>query len=451
MIDIGKWGAITWTSMLKAFKGCQNMDMSATDTPDLSGVTSMELMFGSCFVFNGDISAWNTSTITEMQGLFKNAYAFSGDPSSWNVSNVTHMTEMFYATDINADLNNWNTGNVIFMAAMFQNASLFNQDLSGWNTSNLISTPYMFDGATSFDQNLGAWDVSSLVFAMDMFDNVTLSTANYDAMLIGWNAQTLQSGVPFSGGNSIYCASTSARANMIASDGWYIFDAGVETISPTPDVIILADVTAACDLTSLVAPTATANCTIGVTATHDAVFPITEGTTVVTWTYTDDNGNTASQTQNVIVDDNIAPVADLAILPSVNAECDVTSLVPPTATDNCSANIIVSNDASFPISEGTTLVTWTYTDDKGNTSIQTQIVIVDDTIAPVPNLAILNEVYRTCSRYYLNKPSATDECATSVTVTSDVVFPLVDGVTVVTWTYDDGWKYFNANSKCGCY
>ena len=59
-----------------------------------------------------------------------------------------------------------------------------------------------------------------------MFDGVTLSNANYDNLLIGWNTQTLQSGVTFHGGNSQYCLGETARANMIANDSWTITDGG---------------------------------------------------------------------------------------------------------------------------------------------------------------------------------------------------------------------------------
>ncbi|GAG56298.1 unnamed protein product, partial [marine sediment metagenome] len=41
--------------------------------------------------------------------------------------------------------------------------------------------------------------------AADMFLGVKLSTQNYDALLIGWDAQTLQNDVTFNGGNSTYC------------------------------------------------------------------------------------------------------------------------------------------------------------------------------------------------------------------------------------------------------
>jgi hypothetical protein len=61
-----------------------------------------------------------------------------------------------------------------------------------------------------------------------MFYGVTLSTANYESLLIGWNAQTLGDYVSFDGGNSKYCSAeaAAARANMITSDSWFITDGG---------------------------------------------------------------------------------------------------------------------------------------------------------------------------------------------------------------------------------
>jgi len=61
-----------------------------------------------------------------------------------------------------------------------------------------------------------------------MFNMATLSNVNYDALLIGWDAQTLLAGKSFHGGYSKYCSATAeaARANMIASDTWSIVDGG---------------------------------------------------------------------------------------------------------------------------------------------------------------------------------------------------------------------------------
>ncbi|RYH72181.1 HYR domain-containing protein [Flavobacteriaceae bacterium 144Ye] len=211
--------------------------------------------------------------------------------------------------------------------------------------------------------------------------------------------------------------------------------------APVPDVATLADVTAECEVTALTPPSATDNCGGTVTVTHNATLPITvQGTTVVTWTYDDGNGNTSTQTQDVVINDITAPVPDVATLADVTDECEVTALTPPSATDNCGGTVTVTHDASLPITtQGTTVVTWTYDDGNGNTSTQTQNVVIDDVTAPVPDVATLANVTSECEVTALTPPSATDNCGGSVTVTHDATLPITtQGTTVVTWTYDDG-------------
>ncbi|WP_417860600.1 HYR domain-containing protein [Winogradskyella sediminis] len=108
------------------------------------------------------------------------------------------------------------------------------------------------------------------------------------------------------------------------------------------------------------------------------------GSHSITLTVNDGNGQTDTCTTTVIVVDQTAPVADAATLADITAECEVTTLTPPTATDNCAASVTVTHDATLPIStQGTTVVTWTYTDMAGNSSIQTQNVIITDATAPI--------------------------------------------------------------------
>ena len=45
LINIEQWGNGQWESMENAFRGCINMESSATDIPDFSKVTSMKRMF----------------------------------------------------------------------------------------------------------------------------------------------------------------------------------------------------------------------------------------------------------------------------------------------------------------------------------------------------------------------------------------------------------------------
>ncbi len=253
LLTIGQWGTGKWTSMDSAFAGCRNLQGHATDSPDLSGVTSLSNMFANAWVFNQDIGNWDTSHVTDMSAMFYGAGAFNQDLGSWNTDNVTTMSLMFYyaiafnqnigsgntskvttmyhmfyhASAFNRDIGDWDTGNVKNMVQMFDHATSFNQDIGRWNTTNVVSMGGMFWGATSFDQNLGRWGVGALTNADKMFEGVTLSTANYDALLQGWSAQTLKSGVTFSGGNSQYCAGATARASLVAR-GWTITDAGMK-------------------------------------------------------------------------------------------------------------------------------------------------------------------------------------------------------------------------------
>ena len=75
-----------------------------------------------------------------------------------------------------------------------------------------------------------------------------------------------------------------------------------DKIAPVPNIATLPVVTGACStaVTGITPPTATDNCAGQVTGTTTTVFPITAlGTTVVTWTFNDGNGNISSQTQTV--------------------------------------------------------------------------------------------------------------------------------------------------------
>ena len=132
--------------------------------------------------------------------MFYRAAAFNQDISTWDVSKVTDMKEMFYgATSFNGDISGWDVSNVTNMGVMFSGATSFNQDIGSWDVSNVTSMISMFSGATSFNQDIGSWDISKVKYMPGMFVNVTLSTANYNSLLIGWAAQTVQNGVSFHG------------------------------------------------------------------------------------------------------------------------------------------------------------------------------------------------------------------------------------------------------------
>ena len=110
-----------------------------------------------------------------------------------------------------------------------------------------------------------------------------------------------------------------------------------------------------------------------------------------TWTATDASDNSSSQTQVITVVDTTAPV--LAGVPAdVTVECDaVPAPASPTATDNGDPEPAITfvetstqGDASEYAGHNYTLTrTWTATDNCGNSSSQTQVITVQDTIPPV--------------------------------------------------------------------
>jgi hypothetical protein len=59
-----------------------------------------------------------------------------------------------------------------------------------------------------------------------MFLNVSLSSENYDALLAGWAAQSLQTNVDFHGGNSEYCATDEHHNVLTQTYEWSITDGG---------------------------------------------------------------------------------------------------------------------------------------------------------------------------------------------------------------------------------
>jgi hypothetical protein len=208
-----------------------------------------------------------------------------------------------------------------------------------------------------------------------------------------------------------------------------------DTTAPTPDVANLSDITTECEVTSLTAPTATDNCGGSVTVTNNASLPIaTQGTTVVTWTYDDGNGNTSTQNQNVIVNDITNPV--IPTLADVTGECSATATA-PTTTDNCSGVLTgTTSDALIYNSQGTFVINWTFDDGNGNTIVVPQNVIVDDITNPViPTLA---DVTGECSAT-ATAPTTTDNCSGVLTgTTSDALIYNSQGTFVINWTFDDG-------------
>ena len=244
---IAQWGGGRWSNMNRSFYGANAMQITATDTPDFSAVTSfdgtflectaltgnpsmanwrfstdpgfnidMSAMFQSASNFNQDISSWNMERVTNMRQIFNGATVFNQDLNSWDVSNATNMNYLFANTNsfnnlgnalvwgnkvskvtsmnnmflnaraFNQDISGWDVSNVIDMSSMFSNAQAFNSPLNTWNVGKVTNMGSMFYDARVFNQNISAWDVSKVTNMNSMLRQMPL----FNQPLDGWGAKT---------------------------------------------------------------------------------------------------------------------------------------------------------------------------------------------------------------------------------------------------------------------
>jgi len=197
IVEIQQWGCLQLGNSGNYFCGCFYLKLTAIDSLNLTGTTSLNGCFENCWDLgsNGNMNGWDTSRVTDMRDMFYWASSFNQPIGNWNVSSVTNMGNMFYqATSFNQSIGDWDVSNVIFMTDMFSGASSFNQPIGNWNVSSVAvmsrmfsyassfnqpignwnvssvkNMPYMFFGASSFNQPIGNWDVSSVTLMYYMF------------------------------------------------------------------------------------------------------------------------------------------------------------------------------------------------------------------------------------------------------------------------------------------
>ena len=186
LLTVEQWGDIAWSSMNAAFRGCRNLTITATDSPNLAAVTDMSYMFALCDQLTGDLSTWNIGNVTNMEQTFAGATVFNGNVGTWNVSNVTNMRYMFLAAQsFNQSLNSWNTGNVLDMQGMFEQAATFNGSIGSWNVGSVTNMSFMFTSAPVFNRSLNSWNVSSVVNMEAMFNEARAFNGNISSWNVG--------------------------------------------------------------------------------------------------------------------------------------------------------------------------------------------------------------------------------------------------------------------------
>jgi sulfur transfer complex TusBCD TusB component (DsrH family) len=330
------------------------------------------------------------------------------------------------------------TNDAVFPITRSTLITWFYTDAHG-NTSYQTQDIYIDDLTTPIPDNATLADVSALCEILEADVLVPTATDNCSGVI----AATSNVVFPITTSTVITWTYTDANGNIeTQTQNAFITDA----VEPVPDVAVLADFNSQCALLAIdvPVPTATDNCSGVIAATSNAVFPITASTTI-TWTYADTNGNSETQTQNIVINDTTAPLPDAIVLADITAQCELfeADVIAPTATDNCSGIVTVTNDGIFPITASTT-ITWTYGDATGNSETQTQNIVINDTTSPTPDAIVLADITAQCEVLEVDviAPTATDNCSGIVTVTNDGIFPITASTTI-TWTYVDA----NGNSE----
>ncbi|MCC5946226.1 MAG: HYR domain-containing protein, partial [Bernardetiaceae bacterium] len=273
----------------------------------------------------------------------------------------------------------------------------------------------------------------------------TAGLASGDVFPVGITTQTFE--VTDDAGNTATCSFTVT-----------VQDNEIPTITCPAGIVADTDAGVCEANVTIAVPTTADNCGVASvvndftgTDNASAVYPL--GTTTVTYTVTDNYGNTSSCSFTVTVQDNEIPTitcpADI-IVDTDAGVCEANVIVPlPTVTDNCTVvgDLVVTNDrtavadASDTYPLGTTTVTYTVTDNAGNTATCSFDVTVEDNENPTitaPSDITTSPDAGSCDAtgVVLGTPTAADNCAVA-SVTNDAPAAFSAGTTTVTWTVTD--------------
>ena len=163
------------------------------------------MFYGCTNLVSAGIGSWDVSNVTHFgrsgtnaSGCFEACTNFNEDLSSWDVSSGTDFTKMFWFSGFNQPIGNWTNMSPVILNQTLRNCG-FTGSLANWTVT----------GVTNFSNF--------------MADGTKMTTANYDATLIAWDAQGAMS---YSGtvnfGGSQYTsggAAETARTSLIAKWG----------------------------------------------------------------------------------------------------------------------------------------------------------------------------------------------------------------------------------------
>uniref|UniRef100_UPI00248FCC6E HYR domain-containing protein n=1 Tax=Aquimarina aggregata TaxID=1642818 RepID=UPI00248FCC6E len=426
-----------------------NVTLIDNQNPDISCVTNQtEVGDVSCeYTYSG--TTWN-ATASDNCAINSLTYTLSGATTGTgiNLDGITFSqgvtTVTWTATDI---------------AGLISNCSFTVEVTDSTNpTINCVSnqTENTDNNQCFFTKTDNTWDVSTN-------DNCGIPSVSY--VLTGATINTISStlnGVSFNQGVTVVqtTATDASGNNDTCSFTVTINDSKAPTIIDLPLNVNINTTINSCTRTiTWTEPTASDNCSIqNLTQTSSPTtglingsdFPV--GTTIITYTAQDTNGNSISESFNITVVDNQNPQINCPSNITQNSTIgicgSVVTYTPPTGSDNCPGSTTLQiaglpSGATFPV--GTTTNTFEITDAAGNsTTCSFDITITDienPTIVNLPTNIIQNNDFDSCGAIVnWTEPTAADNCSGSSSIqtsgnSNGSFFPIGD--TVVTYTATD--------------
>jgi len=205
ILTVSEWGPFNPGNNGAIFTNAANLKVTATDSPYLDGVTTLQAFFVGCSSLDSiNCNRWDVSNVTTFQTVFANCINLSSILiDQWDVSSGVNFSAMFFSvTGVSAltslNISNWNTPSATNFTNMFSGcSSLASIDLDNWDVSNVTSVEGMFQKCSNLTSVKVNWSsTSKLSTAKDMFLDCTnltgIDLSNWDTALLTSTYQMFQ-------------------------------------------------------------------------------------------------------------------------------------------------------------------------------------------------------------------------------------------------------------------
>lgn len=200
LLTISNWGCLNFGNTGANFFGCSNLTITATDVPNLDGITVFDRLFASCtaLITIPNLGSWDVSNIltmvttfstcpsfneqsiiywqplscTSLVGVLSACTLFNAPVGNWPTSSVLDMTGALQGTAFNYPLN-WDCTSCTNMSSLLASCSSFNSALNFVNSGNVTNMSGLLTNCTSFNQPV-SFDTSGCQNMSNTFANCSV-------------------------------------------------------------------------------------------------------------------------------------------------------------------------------------------------------------------------------------------------------------------------------------